>query len=247
MFPICHIYFADRVFGSISDFSVLGSIYPDAVISKVLNRDVTHYNTKKIYQYFKNDDEYMKEFALGAESHGVDMKGIDYYSDEKYLDSDRGYCFLKGKRIEKEVIDCCHVPENLGLWKAHNFIEMAFELYLDNKNSYTKELFKNALSQKSKISYISRKLSSFYGIEASYFEKKFCNFSYFFDYEHVNAYTMAQKYSLQLYQKHGIKNMDVKLGASAILKGVDIIKEDAESFLDYVVRRFKADIDLQNA
>lgn len=241
MFPICHIYFAGSVFGGLTNFSVLGSIYPDAVISGRLKRDITHYNTGDLYSYFESSDGMMKEFAQGAASHGVDMKGLDYYSDEKYPNAYKGYCFEKGKSIEKEVIDCCRIPEEWGLWKAHNFIEMAFELYLDRKNGHIKEQFKRALTDRKSISYISRNLSLFYGIPADYFEKGFCSFSSFFDYEHMNERTMAEKYSVQLYKKHGISNMDICLGEATILKAVDIISHDAQSFLDYAIDRFKVD------
>ncbi|HBM79669.1 MAG: hypothetical protein QME45_11425 [Clostridiales bacterium] len=236
MFPVCHIYIASKVMDNISDFAVLGSIYPDAVVSRDIPRNITHYNSSALFNFFKNREKKITDFAKGSITHCVDMKGLDYYSDESFPDGhDLGYCFEKAKYIEKDVVKYCNVPEKIGLWKAHNIIEIAFELFIDKKDGSLKHRFKKVIMDEGLIDYVSRRLACFYSKDAGYFVGKFRKFIDYFDYDNVCALNMAKKYSIQLKIKHGIEVEDTSKMASIILKSLDIIKTDADDFIDYVI------------
>jgi len=228
---MCHVYFAQNILSDrLSGFSIMGSIYPDVIVSGILNRDVTHYNTKDLYRHFSFRDEQMTEFALGAVTHGVDMKGLDYYSDENYEGLNMGYCFIKGKEIEEDVVACCNIPEKWGLWKAHNFIEMAFDLYLCRNNPWIAKLLDETVNNTCITTYINKSLSEYYGIPASVISESFKKFTEFIQYDSTDAYSIIKKYALQLNRKHGINNVDIDGGAHVILKSVDIIKHEIEDF-----------------
>ena len=237
MFPICHIYFADKIIGKLSQFNILGSIYPDIVISDVLSRESTHYNTLQLYDYFKYMDIKMRDFAMGTITHGVDMKGLDYYSDENYPDMDSGYCFEKGKQIEKDVINCCKIPEKWGLWKAHNFIEMAFEICVYRQNKWLKESLKNALEDIEVIKYVSKNLQLFLNINEGMLVDKFKRFTDFIEYKDINENTMMKKYCIQLEVKYGIKDVNNLCGAKIIAKAIELIQGDVDDFFDFTVAK----------
>lgn len=240
MFPMCHVYFAKKILADdISGFSVMGSIYPDVIISGVLERDTTHYNTKALYDYFVVKDKQMGQFATGAVTHGVDMRGLDYYSDESYDEFDKGYCFVKGADIEGDVIECCNIPEKWGLWKAHNFIEMAFELYLCRNNSWIVKLFDDTVNNTYITEYVNKQLGEFYGIPVNVISESFKKFTEMVHYDNIDEYSMIKKYALQLNKKHGINNIDIDKGASLIIKSVDIISNEVEEFNFLTINNIK--------
>jgi hypothetical protein len=234
MFPMCHIYFADRVIRKSSQFTILGSIYPD-IISSAIGRDCTHYNTLQLYNYFKDEDVNMKDFSVGAITHGVDMKGLDYYSDENYPGMDKGYCFEKAKQIEKDVIDCCKIPEKLGLWKAHNFIEMAFDICIYRQNKWLSESLKNVLEDSVVIKYVSKELNVFLNTDQKVLEDKFKRFTDFIEYKEISESTMMKKYCVQLESKYGIIDVSNIYGSEIIKKSMELIKDEIDIFFDYTI------------
>lgn len=243
MFPLCHIYFANKTINNPSCFAFLGSVCPDIITSEFLRRDITHYNTEDLYKYFRYRGRDMEEFATGAVTHGVDLKGLDYYSDESYPGMNMGYCFEKGRIIENQVVECCNLPDKWGLWKAHNFIEMAFELYVVRHHNWITEKFREIFADDNIIRNVSQELKSYYHISASIFEESFINFSNFFNYSTINESTMMKGYSVQLKEKHGIKNMDIEKAVIQVKRAADIIRPDIDNFFNLTVPRVKQGIE----
>jgi hypothetical protein len=243
MFPMCHIYFAGKVIENPSLFTFLGSVYPDIVISEKIGRDETHYNTGRIYDYFKICDSNMRDFALGAVSHGVDMKGMDYYSDENYDSLNRGYCFDRAKLIEDDVVACCRIPREWGLWKAHNFIEMAFEIYLCRLEGHLKDLLESTFENEQVLKDVCRGLEDYYQIPSQSFFESFNNYKEAAFYEKVDEYTMVRKYGMFLFKRHGIGNMNVEDGIRVIQKAIQVITPEADRFMEYTTGEVKPVID----
>lgn len=239
MFPMCHIYFANEVLGQLSCFSLLGSIYPDIAGLANLSRNVTHYNTADLYEFFKFKDVKMKEFAMGAVTHGVDLKGLDYYSDEMYPGLDSGYCFYMGKEIENEVIECCRIPREWGLWKAHNFIEMAFDLYLCRRNNWIEDFFNRTLGSEDVIDYISNCLGEFYSLPSYTLREGFIRFIKFSACYQVDVHAIVKRYAFQLREKHGILDMNTSKGEEILLKALDIVKAGADDFFELTVQNVR--------
>ena len=144
MFPVTHIWFGEKVLGELDNQSILGTIFPDMVISGCLDYDTTHKSGWKLYEFFKKEYPEFLGFARGTISHGVDPKGLDYYGDEKYRGIEKGYCFQKAMEIVDKVVGCS-IPKELGLWKAHNFIEMAIEVEIDELNPVAHAKMKAAM------------------------------------------------------------------------------------------------------
>lgn len=243
MFPLSHIYFAERLMDNPNEYILLGSIYPDAVISSRLGRDTTHYNTKDLYCFFRGKDNQMRDFAIGAMSHGVDMKGLDYYSDEGYQGYSSGYCFVKAAEIEEDVITCCNIPPEWGLWKAHNFIEMAFELYLYRNDCSLIDKFNNILQNNELIRYVCIALAEYYNLDSECLVSGLNSFSKFFEYGIMDEKKLACRYKMQLKARHGIEMYNLTGAAAIIEHALDIIKPDIYSFFDYTVTKVKEVID----
>ena len=52
----------------------------------------------------------------------------DVYKRQVYHHKRPGFCFQEGAKIAPLVEKYCKVPANMALWKAHNFIEIAFDV-----------------------------------------------------------------------------------------------------------------------
>ncbi|HEU5347407.1 MAG TPA: hypothetical protein VFU63_02225, partial [Ktedonobacterales bacterium] len=83
-------------------------------------------------------DEF-RAFVVGVLSHGTEPCGFDWYSDEEYGGrpaAERGYAFQRAASFSDDAARACGVASELGWWKAHNLVEMAFEqpLYLAAPN-----------------------------------------------------------------------------------------------------------------
>jgi hypothetical protein len=154
MFPLTHIWFSEKVLGYMNNLTVLGAVFPDIVITKCLKYDNTHNVGFGIYEHFKKTNPSFMDFVKSMLTHTVNPNGLDYYSDEAYLNGYKGYCFQKGMEIEKEVIDACNIPEEYGLWKAHNFIEMGVELNIADSEPKLSQILHNSFCDKDLITKI---------------------------------------------------------------------------------------------
>ena len=233
MFPVSHIWFGERVLGELDIQSVFGTIFPDMVILGCLEYDITHKSGWKLFDFLKKEHPEFLGFARGILTHGVNPKGLDYYSDEKFKDLNEGYCFQKAKEIEKRVIESCNIPEKMGLWKAHNFIEMAVELEIYERYPSTNKRMKDAMNDRQVIEDLCPILDKYY--ELKYGTMKSCveHFGAFVELESLTAESLAVKYDFQMHQKHGIR-INILESRDIIDDCRQIIAGDMFDFFDYV-------------
>ena len=233
MFPVTHIWFAERVLGELNNQSALGTIFPDMVILGCLEYDTTHKSGWKLLDFLGKDHPEFLGFARGILTHGVNPKGLDYYSDEKYKDLDEGYCFQKAREIEKRVIESCNIPEKMGLWKAHNFIEMAVELEIHRKYPSANKKMKAAMKDMQVIDNICPILDKYYDLKNGTMKSCVEHFGAFVELERPTAESLAVKYDFQMYQKHGI-HINILKSRDIIDDCRQIISSDMFDFFDYV-------------
>lgn len=139
MFPLAHNYLVRRIlampdYKSIkktnklkADLILLGSVTPDLVAGMGMDRNRGHLMGEKLYGFCKENYPEALPFAFGVWSHGADPCGFDYYADEHWQGA-KGWCFQKCTPYIPDVIKACNLPEEWGLWKAHNFVEMMAEI-----------------------------------------------------------------------------------------------------------------------
>lgn len=229
MFSITHVWFAGKVLGEQNHQIALGSIFPDMVISGCLKYPETHKGGWALYHYIKEEHPQFLPFVKGMLTHGVDPKGLDYFGDEKYKELEWGYCFEKAGTIKDIVVKNCNIPEEYGLWKAHNFIEMAIELEVNKAYPETLEQMKAALFDRELHREIGEVLDTFYDQEKGTVEGMIGRFSTFLELKEPNSEALAIKYDLQMKQRHDI-SINV-IGCGEIIENCrTLIKEDLFDF-----------------
>ena len=235
MYPLAHLYFMEQSLAEFSldkldDAIVLGSIFPDLVILSGLDWRTSHSLGMRIWRGLHKSGEEQKHFALGVACHGIEPRGLDYYSDEKYKSFERGYCYEKARPLVEDVIEACSITSRDGWWKAHNFIEMGVELYIYKKRP---ELFLNlseAFSSSPLITSLIRELSPLLNINKDLLLECFDRFGRFAVTEPVNAKSMALRYQRQIYFRNKVESININRSGDLIEEGERIVLPDIEDF-----------------
>ena len=230
MYPLAHLYFMEFSFKKLDDAAILGSIFPDLVILSGLSWKKSHSLGTEIRRHFQDSGEEKSRFSLGVVSHGIEPRGLDYYSDEKYEDFERGYCYEKARPLVGAVIEACGLSSNDGWWKAHNFIEMGIELYVNKQRPDLISQLQTAFSNLALIDSITRDLSPLLNIEESVLQDCFSKFRRFAVTEPVDARAMALRYQKQIYFRNNIEFIDINQSIGIIEQGERIILPDIELF-----------------
>lgn len=236
MFPITHIWFSRKVLGYLNNMTVLGSIFPDTVISGYLTYEQTHKVGWGLYDFFEHNYPELIDFARGAVTHTVSPKGLDFYGDEDFGEGPKGYCFQKARQIELEVIEACNIPESFGLWKAHNFIEMGIELNVAESEKTLADILHEGLNDYELINALSAPLKNYFGAEKLSVPECMKRFSGFIEPENLNSFTLAKKYNKQMQTKHGI-SIDIDKCSNIIEKSRVIVKDDFDDFTAFCTSR----------
>lgn len=237
MFPITHIWFSNTVLGYTNNLTVLGAIYSDAFISKHLTYDNTHKCDWAFFDYIMKKNHEFSDFAKAIATHTVYPKGLDYYGDKQYLGSD-GYCFQKAPLIVNDVIDACNLPIELGLWKAHNFIEMAVEIEVISANEKISQVFKEALLDNGIMNNLELLIEQYFNLIPGSLKNSFKKFEPFAEISDTNSYKMALLYSSNMKRRHGI-SINVEKSSKIIDISREIINKDFKEFINNVENRVK--------
>jgi hypothetical protein len=228
MFPITHIWFAEKVIGYRDSSIILGAIFPDIVIAGSLGYKQTHYCGYELYNYLSSS---CSSFAKAMITHTVYPRGLDFYGDECYREN-KGYCFQKGQLIVDKVIEVCNIPEEMGLWKAHNFIEMAVELDIADRNQWLYKELRTAFEDSSSIKNAAEPIEKYYNLKRNDIIEAYKVFSQYIEMESYDSNTLALKYDLQMKSKHGI-GIKVEKASELIQSCRTIINADIEEFFEY--------------
>lgn len=244
MFPYTHICFARDVLGKINNEIILGAIFPDTAISGFIDHKETHRGSAEVYRYFRRLGVF-DDFSLGLITHAIDLKGLDYFCDEKYLNYEKGYAFEMARPLVDKVVKCCHLPEQMGWWKAHNFIEMATELWIYQNRTDCHGFLDKALDDLDLILGISHVLAPFYDIPAGKMAMSFPIYGEFVLMEKVTALELAKKYHQQTLKKHQIE-IDIQGTADVIEQAVDIVERTLPEFMKFCERHTRSVIENLN-
>ncbi len=214
----------------LDDAAILGSIFPDLLLLSGLDWETSHSLGEKIWHHLHKGGEERVLFSLGVISHGIEPRGLDYYSDEKFGTFEKGYCFEKARPLVDAVVEACNLSLNDGWWKAHNFIEMGVELYLNRRRPELISKLRRAFSNTGLITSLILDLSPVLKIEKAPLEKSFEKFKQFAEDEPVDARALAIRFQRQIYIRHNIESINISQSRAIIEKGEKIIIPDIEAF-----------------
>lgn len=234
MFPATHLYILEKITGKADNYAVLGAVFPDVLVSEKIKWHNSHCFIADFYENLIADEKkkYIN-FFKGCFSHAVDTRGVDYYGDKEYKNFGEGYSFKWGRIIEKDVARVCGFEGRSALWPAHNFIEMAIELFAV---SYDKTLPQRIFSAvKSPPRGIIEKTADYFKIKPGDVKIIFENFSDLIPQEAPSLETLAEKYSLVLKRRHNVEGIDIDAVADLIEKARAAIEDDYNNFINYCV------------
>ena len=167
-------------------------------------------------------------------SHGIEPKGLDYYSDKKYKDFERGYCFEKARPLVNSVVDACYLPADDGWWKAHNFVEMGIELYVYEKQPELLDLLRKAHANTELVRQLISKLSPILNKSDLSLQKAFATFRQFAAEEPLDVRLMALRYQRQVFYSYNIASIDLPKCQEIIQRGKRLVVPDIEDFFKEV-------------
>jgi hypothetical protein len=188
----------------------------------------------ELWRHLKVSNNCLLNFSLGVISHGIVPRGLDYYSDEKYGNFEKGYCFEKARPLIKSVVDACYITPDDGWWKAHNFIEMGIELYIYEKHPELLSLLRKSLANIVLIKKLCKELSFILGKDEDDLERIFAVFRKFVEEGPFDAQILAARYQKQIYFRYNIEAIDLGKCQSIIQKGKEMIVPDIDNFFRVV-------------
>ena len=218
------------VLGHSSNAIIIGSLFPDLIISTQMEHIKAHSLGFELLSVIR-DRHPLADFVRAIITHGINPPGLDYFGDEKYQDHERGYCFVKGLQIVDETIEYCHIPSELGWWKSHNIIEMGIELLISNQGNYCKAI-KQAFNDQTLIEQITELLPLQTGYLEKGLQKRISGFERIIEIRRATPESLADKYRLQMLHRHGF-NIDTEKVAQLIEKAAELVTSDLEDFFRY--------------
>lgn len=236
MYPQTHVFFAGLVLEKINDATILGSLFPDMIIGPSMGHRKAHSLGAMLLQ--KNLNGAKLDFVRAVITHGIDPPGLDYYGDEKFPGYELGYCFEKARPLVKETVKACNIPPEMGLWKAHNIIEMGIELLISRSGPYG-QMIRRAFANKSLVSHLSQWLSEHVAMDATELQKKITAFPHYIEVFRATPESLANKYRIQMFTKHRI-NINTTRVAELIARAAEMIEEDVNCFWEQASRLIKA-------
>lgn len=226
MFPQTHVYFAEMVLGRRSDAITLGSIFPDMMVGAGVDHARAHSLGCELLDMFRDSEE-LTDFALGAVTHGISPRGLDYFGDEKYPGCERGYCFEKGRTLVDQTIEACNLPERMGLWKAHNIVEMGIEMMISSRGEYGQTL-RRAFNNHLLIDRLSNLLAEITG-DGERLKNRISSFPGYIEVYRATAKSLAGKYRIQMFARHRI-NIHTDKVARLIEIAAEQVDDDLADF-----------------
>lgn len=142
MFPVAHGWLLAELTDQPTAAAYLGCVWPDMLFGSPLAHQQSHQSGAGLLDFARGlpvgaeRDEFIA-FVRAVITHGSEPRGFDWFSDEGYGGESghaKGFAFQRGAPLAQRAAKACDVPEEMGLWKAHNLIEMSFEtpLYAAN-------------------------------------------------------------------------------------------------------------------
>ncbi|MCR4963354.1 MAG: hypothetical protein K6B40_05700 [Firmicutes bacterium] len=209
MFPIVHYYANGYIFSRVSPLMALGGLFPDLASGMGVQRDAAHQMGDGLYRYCLSQRPQALDFARGVLSHGINPHGMDHYADESWPGCQKGWCFEEGKRWMEPLAKASHLPENLVWWKSHNFIEIGFELLIDEEQPEIKTKILNALADRSAMEQACGVIGDYCGVDPALAEKIFLRTPDIFALQQTTPFTLAEKQAVAFALRHDVKDADV--------------------------------------
>lgn len=232
MFPLTHAYAIGRLVPAAGPLHLLGALFPDAVLTSGLSWERTHRSGAALYAFLSERYPAGRPFAVGVISHGTAPPGLDYYGDQKYASFERGYAFEEARPYAARAAEICRLPEEMGWWKAHNFVEMALEWLLARRDPHLGKRVREALEHPAGLEELAPHLEAFFGPGKVAPGESLSAMLPFLALEPVTPETLAERYQRQVRLKHGVEAIHTAEAAALIEEIAAAIQPRCWAFLE---------------
>ncbi|HEY7834106.1 MAG TPA: hypothetical protein VIG30_11090 [Ktedonobacterales bacterium] len=249
MFPIAHVWLLERVVAAPTPAHYLGCVWPDMLFGSPLGHVESHQRGAELLAFARArqrreapGSEELLAFVTGALSHGSQPHGFDWYSDEAWGGQPpeaKGYAFQRGLPLADATAAACRLAPEFGAWKAHNIVEMAFEVPLHTADPRLGERFVAAGRDAALVARIAGPLGEFFGKPAEALAAAMTIFARYWVVPDAVA-TLAHIYALQVRAKHQVPDPDEAAIAGLIARATDLIAPDRDAYLAACVQEVGA-------
>lgn len=249
MLSIAHVWLLEQLVEQPTPAHYLGCVWPDMLFQSPLTHRQSHRQGQALWDYARSlpakseERETFRAFVAGALTHGAEPHGFDWYSDEEYggLPAEaRGYAFQRGAPLAEDAAKACGVPPDQGWWKAHNFIEMAFERALYADNPRRGEAIAGACADEGLLATMSHLLAPHVGHAAEALAAPMRVFPGLVALQPTSVESLARAYAAQVPQKHPGAQPDEAAIARLIERAERMIAPHKRIFLDSCVEQVRA-------
>lgn len=236
MFPLVHYFVNRQIYVSVPPLMALGAIFPDLAAGAGLNRDRAHEMGADFYGWCRSNAPEGLPLAIGVASHGINPQGVDYYSDEFWPGSQKGWCFLQGEPYMPQVAAATRLPEDLIWWKAHNFVEMSYELVTDLDHPELKQELLAALRDHAAQQKAAMLLAAYTGGNPELIIGMFNHAPNIFALTEVSASQLAFKQDISYKLRHNVTNADTAAMAGLIEQMSRELRDGYYPFMKQLIR-----------
>ncbi len=241
MFAIAHAHLMERIFPERTPMHYLGCAWPDMLFNGPLKHEQTHRECLALLARAREHAPELTPFVRAAITHGEEPHGFDWYSDKAYdPGAERGYAFERARPFVDDVVAATHVPPDIGLWKAHNFVEMSFEIALGQAYPHLGPMVAAACTDGALARATAELAAGYFQVSADEVMRNIIDFPATVSLDHPTSLTLAQTYAKQLELKHGVTDADIPAMAAIIDRVWEAIAPDREAFLEFCVREVAA-------
>ena len=244
MFPLVHYFvnseIAAKTGKTVPRLTALGGLWPDLAANAGCSRDEAHMMGAAFHAWCLAQAPEGRDLARGIISHGSAPPCVDYYADEAWPDTPdypKGWCFLQGEAYRDAVAAATRLPERMIWWKAHNFVEMSYELLTDAAHPDLKLELLAAIHDEEAVNTAARLLAAYTGKPAGVIAGCFRHAPDTFAIATVSADELAQKQCLSFVMRHRHCDGDAAAMAALLLRMRDELAADYPAFLAVAVAR----------
>ena len=216
MFPIVHYYVNMAVYGQAPPLMALGGLFPDLASGTGLTRDEAHQMGAAFCRWCACEAPHMLPLARGIISHGIMPYGVDHYADEHWPGCEKGWCFEQGKPWIDRIAAVTRLPERLGWWKSHNFVEMSYELLTIEHCPCIGGNIMAAVNDEALVASAATELSRYTGKDAELIGGMFRKAPHIFALEEVSPRALAERQDSAFRRRHNVYDADIA-GMAALL------------------------------
>ena len=229
MFPLSHLYAANKVCDITEPAFIVGSVLPDIAYTGVMSFPRSHSMAEEFDQYIRLNHPEWTSMAEGVTLH-VKPRGLDLHSDVDYQNKGVGWAYILSEHLVDEVGECCGVSGKTSVKAAHWFIEMAVDMYIAGDSPDSLDILRSSMESVGP-DIVSKILGGFLDTDEAEVKPSAVEFFRMLgEYAPTSINASIDFYSW-INRKMFSKDIDEELGREILQKALDRTRDEYETFM----------------